>query len=57
MGDDFLSRRGAEILDFAPPVESNAPSPGKFGYTLRQEFDLAVIVRCNVDINEHDLAE
>jgi hypothetical protein len=55
--DDFPSRRGAEVLDFAPPVESDTPSPSQFGDTLRQQFDFAVIVRCNVDIDEYDLAE
>jgi hypothetical protein len=26
-GDDFLSRRRAEVPDIAPPVENGAPSP------------------------------
>jgi hypothetical protein len=57
IGDDFPSRRRAKVLDVAHPVESDTPSLGEFGYTLRQRFNFAVIVRCNVDIDERDLAE
>jgi hypothetical protein len=55
--DDFLPRRRSEVLDLAHPIESDAPSSIEFGDARRQQFDFAVIVRCNINIDEHDLAE
>jgi hypothetical protein len=53
----FLSSCGAEVPDFAHAIESDAPTRSEFGDTLRQQLDFAVLVGCNVDVNEHDLAE
>jgi hypothetical protein len=54
---NFLSRRRAEVPDFAHAIESDAPSPGEFRDALRQQFDFTVLARCKVHLDEPDFAE
>jgi hypothetical protein len=44
-GDDFLSRRRAEVVGSASPIESGAPSFGEFCNAFGQPLDFAVVVR------------
>ena len=44
-GDDFLSRRRAEVVGSTSPIESGASSFGEFCNAFGQPLDFAVVVR------------